>query len=109
MASDEVLYAAMVAFKQGDPDKIITTSSGLTWLRTPMERVIEAIEPMIRADERMRTPVIYERVLLDQVAADREQLGRQAILLESHINDADEREYVLLRDVLDLLRTGTVD
>lgn len=50
--SEELVAAAMVAYK--DNDRINTTSAGLEWLRKPLTRVIDAVEPLIVEEERTR-------------------------------------------------------
>jgi hypothetical protein len=49
LTRDDLIAAGMLAYK-GNP-KLDPTSVGLTWLRTPMERVVDTLTPMIRADE----------------------------------------------------------
>lgn len=53
-------------------------------------------------------PPLYARDL-ETLAQQREELGRKAIRLDSLVLARDGREYVLLRDVLDLLDTGGSD
>lgn len=47
---DELVQVAIRAYK--DNPRLDATSTGLTWLRVPMERVVDTLEPLIRADER---------------------------------------------------------
>ena len=47
-----LIEAAVRAYKNNGT--LVATSPGLEWLRIPLERVIEAIEPMIRESERIR-------------------------------------------------------
>lgn len=45
MTRDELIEAGMIAFK--DNAKLDWTAMGLTWLRVPMERVVDALVPLI--------------------------------------------------------------
>lgn len=65
MTRDELVMVGMTAFK-GKPI-MFADSPDLTWLRVPMERVVDAVEPLIIDAEQADADRRVDRVILRNV------------------------------------------